>query len=316
MLVCAEATGNRFLVWNRADTEARDDEQDEGDGREVAERAAEAALAPGLCRALAVDGLLTYARARSGGDLRMVLHNADGGRAEMCGNGLRVLACIWHAGSGDRVRRQQDLPLTIETDVGPCQAWPLPGPDGVARAARVTVGRPRLVATDETLVTPQGQVTAHVVDVGNPHCVVFVADLARVDFARLGPALERHPSFPERSNVEFVERDGDDLRLRVWERGVGETASCGSGVVAAAFVARELHGFRGAQRVLTRGGRLRVSFRDDGVALLDGPVEQRPLDEDERQALLDVSGAAAHLGDGLRAHLPQHSDPTPTSEST
>jgi diaminopimelate epimerase len=273
----ASATGNNFLLWDRVDDHTP----------EEAARAQESDLAQRICRELTVDGVLTLAAPLDSGDLRMVLHNADGGRAEACGNGLRVLACAWHGRrSSPQKAPERSRPAVVETDAGPRDAWALAGPDGVARSARVSLGEPRLVSIDESLSTPHGPVLAHLADVGNPHCVIFVADLARVDFARLGPALEFHRRFPERTNVEFVERDANGLRLRVWERGVGETGSCGSGAVAAAFVARELHGLAAPVRVEMRGGHLRVSFTDAGTALLEGPAEVRPLGAEQSRLLL------------------------------
>lgn len=274
------ATGNRFVLWDRID-DARTPEDEA--------RALESRLAPGLCRAAQVDGLLTRAAPRAGGSLRMVLHNADGGRAEMCGNGLRVLACA----SLDRLPRDGPAgALQIETDAGTRPAHALRDPDGVARRARVSLGTPRLLAVDEPLSAAGVRVLAHVVDVGNPHCVVFVSDLSRVDLSRLGPALERHPRFPQRTNVELVERGREGLRLRVWERGVGETASCGSGVVAAAFAAQQLHGQPQPVRVETRGGSLRVSCAPD-AAWLEGPVAAEPLTAAECARIGTLLAAAA-----------------------
>ena len=290
----ADGTGNRFLLWRR------DGERAHPDGGGVAPQV----LAPRVCEAFEVDGLLQLAPPSDATcALAMILHNADGGRAEMCGNGLRIVACAWHDGRG--AGRTDGDPLRIETDAGVRDAWPLPDADGIARRARVSLGKPRLLAQDEPLRTGATTLLAHLVDVGNPHCVVFVGDLARVDVARTGAALERHPRFPARTNVEFVERTPTGLRLRVWERGVGETASCGSGVVAAAYAHTVVHGRgrlgapagseatertpgpEGSTRVETRGGPLAVSFSGD-EALLEGPARIRALDEAERVRLVTL----------------------------
>jgi diaminopimelate epimerase len=116
--------------------------------------------------------------------------------------------------------------------------------------------------------------SAAAVSVGNPHCVLFVKDVEAAPVAILGSAIERHPWFPARVNVEFVERRGADLlRLRVWERGAGITQACGTGACAAA-VAACLRGITGRKvRIVLDGGELAIEWREsDGHVLMTGPV--------------------------------------------
>ncbi|MBI5432595.1 MAG: diaminopimelate epimerase [Planctomycetes bacterium] len=173
----------------------------------------------------ALDGLLVLGPS-SRADVRMTLYNADGSRPETCGNGLRAAAHV--ARAHGRVR--SDL-FTIECDAGVRHAERL---GGEPPRVRVSMGVPKVLEARAPLSTSRGTLEATLVDVGNPHCVLFVPDLDGAPVTTLGPELEKHPRFPARTNVEFVEVTPGRMRLRVWERGVGETAACGSGACAAA----------------------------------------------------------------------------------
>lgn len=248
------AAGNRFAVLDAFEREPAD----------------AGALARELCARHGVDGLLLGARPRAGGHCRMLLYNRDGSRAEVSGNGLRVLA-RWalergHAPSGAA------LELVIETDGG-ARRVTCTRRGGEIVAARAELGVPRLVEREAALALGERVVHATLVDLANPHCILFVPDVARAEVAELGSALEHHPRFPERCNVSFVEVADGHLRVRTWERGVGETAACGSGASASA-VAAAAHGrARFPIEVETRGGGLRVEVDDTGVLHLAGPVE-------------------------------------------
>jgi len=208
-------------------------------------------------------------------DLRMEMYNADGSRGEMCGNGIRCLARL--AYERGTARRN---PLTVETDCGVKTIW-LKLEGGAVAAATVDMGAPILegrdipALADGKLVGYQLEVggrreTITAVSMGNPHCIVFVDDdkifrLADDEFARIGRQFERHPFFPRRVNTEFVQTTARDrLKMRVWERGSGETLACGTGACAA-LVAAVLTGRaeRGAT-VELRGGRLEIEWREKG----------------------------------------------------
>ncbi|HEX6884643.1 MAG TPA: diaminopimelate epimerase [Planctomycetota bacterium] len=244
------AAGNRFAVL---DAFEREPEQP-------------AELAGTLCARHGLDGLLVGARPRVGGDCRMLVYNRDGSRAEACGNGLRALA-RWaleseHAGHE----------LVIETDAGPRRVTCfLRGREVVA--ARAELGVPRLVAREEPLALAAGPLAVTLVDMGNPHCIVLVHDVGRAEVATLGAEIECHPRFPARTNVSFVEPGGGRLLVRTWERGVGETAACGTGAGAAAVAAIVLGHARSPVEVGMRGGRLQVDWDGTGVLALTGPVE-------------------------------------------
>lgn len=189
--------------------------------------------------------------------IRMRYWNADGGLAEMCGNGLRCLAALAVA------RGWVDGPaLTVATDAGDLPAEVLA--DGRVRAL---VGRPG-VAGEPFAV---GDVLVHPIAVGNPHAVVFVPDPAAAPVAQLGPEIERHARFPQRANVEFVAVAAPDaVEMRVWERGVGETLASGTGATAAAFAAMHYRNVESPVRVSLPGGELLIELVDR-AAWMVGP---------------------------------------------
>lgn len=199
------------------------------------------------------DGILAVTRADP---IRMDYWNADGSRAEMCGNGLRCVAKYAY----DR-GWAPDRNFAIRTPVGERGVRVLE--DGV----EVEIGRPIVVGQ-----TTIGDERYHLIDVGNPHAVVLVDDPSRVDVASIGPRVEKDPQFPRGTNVEFATVNDGGVTMRVWERGVGETTACGTGMVAAAFLATKTHELEGVIPVHVPGGHGEVGLRD-GVAWLRGPVE-------------------------------------------
>ena len=192
----------------------------------------------------------------------MTLYNADGGRAEMSGNGMRCLAWVAaREGIGNGKR------LVVDTDGGRRTVDLECDSSGDVVAATVDMG-PSPSVTCRTVHAPTNGDTA---SMGNPHLVLFVDDVAAAPVTSDGPRLERDPRFPDRTNVEFVKVTArDELTMRVWERGVGETLSCGTGACAAAAVAhrRGLVGDRVAVKVA--GGELVVELGE--TVRLGGPV--------------------------------------------
>lgn len=150
------------------------------------------------------------------------MFNADGSRAQMCGNGIRCLAKLARdhgRASGDEVR--------IETDDGVKTAW------FTADGIRVDMGEPRPGVVNEELEILGVRFPITTVSMGNPHCVIYIADTDAMDVARYGAAIETHERFPERTNVEFVQvLDRNTVKQRTWERGSGETQACGTGACA------------------------------------------------------------------------------------
>ncbi len=222
------------------------------------------------------DGLIMLAPSR-GADVRMEMYNADGSRGEMCGNGIRCLA---------RLAYEQGIaqknPLAIETDAG-VKTVELRFDDGQVSGATVDMGEPILEGS-RIPVKASGTVADYPLEVagrhdritavsmGNPHCVVFVADDAvfRLDegqFAALGRQFEHHPFFPRRVNTEFIlALSRKRLRMRVWERGSGETLACGTGACAALVAAILTGRSERAATVELRGGNLEIEWRAAGPA--------------------------------------------------
>lgn len=231
-----------------------------------------AVLALELCRRHGLDGLLLGARPQAGGDCRMLVYNRDGSRAEACGNGLRAVA-RWALDSRHCEGARQ---LTIETDAGPRRVQcHLRG--GEVVTVTTELGVPRVLALETNIPCRRGDVPAALVDMGNPHCLLFVRDVASAEVAALGSEIEHHPLFPRRTNVSFVEVAGARLLVRTWERGVGETAACGTGIGASAAAALQRGYARSPVEVGTRGGRLSVEWDGFGVLRLTGPIEALPV---------------------------------------
>lgn len=219
------------------------------------------------------DGLIMLCPS-SMADVRMEMYNADGSRAEMCGNGIRCLARLYH-----ETWLAPRNPLAVETDGG-IKTITLKLDSGNV-AATVDMGEPILegraipAAHDGRVIDYPLEVAGRVeqitaVSMGNPHCVVFVADesvfaLDDFDFARLGRQFENHPFFPRKVNTEFIlPLARDRLRMRVWERGSGETLACGTGACAA-LVAAVLTGRAERSAVVElRGGKLAIAWCETG----------------------------------------------------
>jgi len=205
------------------------------------------------------DGVLLLDR-EGGGRLRMTVFNRDGSRPEACGNGLR---CAAHYAVGAGHASGPELELV--TDAGPRRARVLG-----SQRVEVSMGAAR-VGPRLGLRLDGEALEGAVVDLGNPHLVLAREALRDREVLDWGPRLERDPRFPHGTNVEFVVAHPDHLRLRVWERGVGETAACGSGACAAAAVLAP--GGRWPVRVVLPGGELEVDLRD-GELWLTGGVER------------------------------------------
>ena len=228
------------------------------------------------------DGLILICPSDAA-DVRMEMYNADGSRGEMCGNGIR---CVGKYVYDHGIRRSKTL--TVETDAG-IKTLFLEVPGDVVTYVTVDMGLPELdgpaipVAATGRVVDaplevelPSGPAT-HVVtcvSMGNPHCVIFCNDVEQLDLEEIGPYFEHHRFFPKRVNTEFVRVDAaDDLRMRVWERGSGETAACGTGACAV-VVAGVLTGRTARRsRVRLNGGELDIEWREaDGHVYMSGPA--------------------------------------------
>lgn len=229
---------------------------------------------------IGADGLLAV-RGSAASGFEMVYHNADGSEAEMCGNGIRCFAKYLHD-----YRLTTETSLDILTKAGTRHVDVLTD-GGVAVAFTVDMGIPEFspaevpvrAGDDEAVCVPlptsRGEVFGTCLSMGNPHCVLFGPDTAIAPVEALGAELERSAVFPEGVNVEFVQVvDRSRLRLRVWERGVGETQACGTGACAAAVAAARLGLVERKVEVELPGGSLAIEWTEQGPVLMTGPATQ------------------------------------------
>jgi diaminopimelate epimerase len=250
-----------------------------------------AALARTICHrhlGIGADGILLLLDSAKA-DFRMRIFNSDGSEAEACGNGIR---CFTKYLFDKRLVRKKEM--TIETQAGIRKAIVM-NATGRSGLIKVSMGKPGLKASDIPLSREQG--TAKLLDItpvldyqlfpannellltfvnmGNPHAVCFVRQsVDAFPLLELGPKVEHHPLFPQRTNFEVVNiTDKGHVRARVWERGVGETMACGTGSCAIAVAAR-LHGYIDDHVDVTLpGGSLGVEWDGQGEVLLSGPAE-------------------------------------------
>ena len=222
------------------------------------------------------DQVLVVERPQSAtADFRYRIFNADGGEVEQCGNGAR---CFVHFVRERGLTDKREI--TVETAGGIIRPR-------IAADGRVTVdmGVPRFAPRDipfnaesdslrYELLVGETTVTIGAVSMGNPHAVVQVADVRSAPVATLGPLIERHPRFPKRVNAGFMEIVAPDrIRLRVYERGAGETLACGTGACAAVAVGRRWGLLEETVNVELRGGDLTIRWQgDDNPVWMTGPA--------------------------------------------
>lgn len=217
-------------------------------------------------------------------DFEMRYVNANGSHAEMCGNGIRCLAKFVADQQGDN---RDTLCVYTGAGVRRVRLW---RSGGQVTSATVSMGQPRLKAADipTTLRSPGQEVVGALVEleherlevtavnVGNPHAVVFVNEISEYLVHEVGPQLAAHAAFPQGTNVEFVQRVGPErLRMRVWERGIGETWACGTGACASvvAAVLTEHVEPQTEITVVLNGGELGVKWPSlDSQVELTGPA--------------------------------------------
>jgi diaminopimelate epimerase len=248
------------------------------DNRERRARFSRQAIAR-LCHrkfGIGADGLLAVEPAqKAGNDFRMRYYNADGGEAEMCGNGARCIARFYHRLLTDNNARCANSTYSFETKAGVIRA--------VVRAVRVhlSMTEPTNARLNHSLRVNGKPLTAHNINTGVPHAVIMVKDVARVDVDGIGRAIRWHRDYqPAGTNVNFAQVTGrDSIRVRTYERGVeAETLACGTGVTASAIITHLVRGVKTPVRITTASGcELGVDFteRDGRVSavVLSGPAE-------------------------------------------
>ncbi len=224
------------------------------------------------------DGIILVCKSEIA-DGKMKMFNADGSEGKMCGNGIRCVGKFLYEVKG--IRKEV---LTVETLSGVKTLY-MHAVDGTVHSVTVNMGaaelNPRKIparftgesAVNVPLVVNGETVKVTCVSMGNPHCVVFGGDPYELDLEKIGKAYETHEAFPESVNTEFVRViKRNEIQMRVWERGSGETWACGTGACAAA-VASVLNGYCDKnQEILVhlRGGDLTVKYMDDAVYMTGG----------------------------------------------
>lgn len=214
-------------------------------------------------------------------DFRMRIFNADGSESEMCGNATRCIGkYVYERGLTDKteitlmtgsglkilsLNVQDGKVLSVRTDMGSPELTP----------AKIPVNIPGETVMGHTVTVNGDEWEMHCVSMGNPHCILFVEDPADVDLPLIGPMFEHHPLFPRRTNTEFATvLDREHIRMRVWERGAGETLACGTGACAV-LVASVLTGQSDREVTMhLRGGNLHLYWSpEDNHVYQQGPAE-------------------------------------------
>lgn len=230
---------------------------------------------------IGADGVIFVLPGEQGADYTMRIFNSDGSEPEMCGNGIRCfakyLAALEGLDSTEKTYKVHTLAGSIIPTIQADGQVTVDMGQPILAAERIptTLGTAGETALARSLTAAGQDWTVTTVSMGNPHCVTFVEDVSAIDLPAIGPQIECHPAFPQKTNVEFVEVVRRDyLRMRVWERGAGITLACGTGACAT-LVAAVLNGH--SDRVATvelPGGPLQITW--DAVSdriLMTGPAE-------------------------------------------
>lgn len=239
-------------------------------------------LAKNLCHrrfGIGADQLLLLCSSKIA-DYRMRIFNADGSEVEMCGNGIRCIAkYIWGKGLSDKnvlnietlagIIKPEKAGDMIKVDMGE----PVFEPDKIPVNIVINESRAKDRIIDYPLKIEDKVFSITCLSMGNPHAVIFVKGISDFPVSFYGPLIENNPIFPKRTNVEFVEViNKDEVKVRVWERGAGETMACGTGASAVA-VAANIEGF--TNRALTvhlTGGDLFIEWAEDNHVYMTGPA--------------------------------------------
>ena len=241
-------------------------------------------LAKRLCNrhfGIGADGLMLILSS-SQTDLKMRIFNYDGSEAQMCGNGIRCFAK--YAYENKLVSKNKFTVETLAGIITPELIFKEKEISGI----KVDMGIPKLkrreipmegenapTVVDETIKIDSKYIfKITCVSMGNPHCIAFVNDVQSIPVDEIGPKIENHPLFPEKTNVEFIQvLNKQEINFRVWERGVGETLACGTGACAA-LVAAVLNKKTDRKAIIhLPGGDLDIQWADDGHVYMTGPAE-------------------------------------------
>jgi diaminopimelate epimerase len=237
-------------------------------------------LAKKICRrrfSIGADGLLLLYNSNIA-DIKMRIFNLDGSEAEMCGNGIRCVAKYCYE---KKIINKKEI--NIETLSGIKKTWLLIE-NGKVTKVKVDMGKPIFekfkipmigegVCINEELKIDGEKFEITCLSIGNPHCVIFIDNVKDFPIEKIGPKIENHEIFPNRINVEFVQvLNKNELIVRVWERGCGETFACGTGACASVIAGKILGKVNSKAIVHLIGGDLEIEYNEK--VLMTGPVEK------------------------------------------
>jgi len=256
--------GNDYIVIDNREGKLEEDKLPD-----FARRVCERRLSVGA------DGLLLVYNSKTA-DVKMRMFNPDGTEAEMCGNGIRCFAKFCYENG---IAKKKEM--KVETLAGIKKTWLKINGDEV-ESVRVDMGKPSLdrrsipmlgegPCINEKLKVDDKTYAVTCLSVGNPHCVMFVDDVEAFPVPEIGPRIETHKAFPKRTNVDFIQIiNRGEIKVRVWERGAGETLACGTGACASAVASHTLGKTNREVTVHLRGGDLKILY--DGNILMTGPA--------------------------------------------
>jgi diaminopimelate epimerase len=248
--------GNDFIIIDNKNNRINDEEA--------------AILAKKLCDrkfGVGADGILFLSKSKVA-EVRMRIFNSDGSEAEMCGNGIRCLAKYCYE---NKVSRKTEL--AVETLAGIEETW-LTVENHLVTSVRVDMGLPVFervgipmqgigTCLNEDLRIEDEIYKITCLSMGNPHCVIFVDNVVNFPVENAGPKIEANPLFPKKTNVEFVQvLNRGEVKVRVWERGCGETLACGTGACASVVAGKLLNNLDSTVTVHLRGGDLNIEYAD------------------------------------------------------
>lgn len=228
------------------------------------------------------DGLIIIQPSENA-DFRMEMYNADGSRGEMCGNGIRCVGKYVYENGLVETKRNE---ITVDTPAG-IKTLNLQVENGEVERVRVQMGAPEFTAAKIPVTYPEQEMINEPLEVqgkiykvtcvsmGNPHCVTFLEeDVRSLDLPKIGPYFENHPIFPKRINTEFANvLDRKNIRMRVWERGSGETLACGTGACATAVAAIRNNLVEDTVDIHLRGGILTITYnQEEDEVYMTGPA--------------------------------------------
>lgn len=214
------------------------------------------------------DGLVLICSDPSA-DFRMRMFNADGSESEMCGNAAR---CVGKYVFEKGLTKKAEISLMTGAGI---KTLNIREKNGSVVSVRVDMGIPEISRSSETLMIDNESFSFTRVSTGNPHAVIFVDDAENFDVEKYGKKIECHPVFPNRTNTEFAQvLSGDRIRMRVWERGAGETMACGTGACAT-LAAAAFNGYTGRKAFLDlNGGSLLIEWDENNNHIYqEGPAE-------------------------------------------